>query len=199
MKKHFFISVAVATSFIPMFVSAQVATSSATITSSSTTPTSSQVFTACSQMSIDRRDTAIAAARLTYNGKMVEALTARKEAEKSAVALLDIDVDGNKDATKNAIESYRKAVQSAQENLVAARTVAWNNFEKDTQGCRETSKEIKTMGTSNASEKKLEAKDSSVEWKKMKTVQQMKEGETKTLRENLLIQLDSFFSLFGKK
>lgn len=104
-----------------------------------------QIFTTCSQEAIEARDSSISSARTAYNTTMAVALNARKEAEKKAVGLSDSDE--KKSAIKNAVEEYKKAVNHAQETLIKARKEAWATFERDTENCREASKERKDSAT----------------------------------------------------
>lgn len=114
--------------------------------------TEAQIFTTCSQEAIETRDSSIGSARTAYNNAMSIALSDRKDAEKKAVALTD--VNHKKTAIKEAVEEYKKAVNQAQEALIKARKEAWAHFETNTIDCRETSKENKE----DTSELKAEAK-----------------------------------------
>jgi hypothetical protein len=121
--KNYFVKTAIITSvMIPLLVGAQ------------TGAPSTQPSTVCAQASIEKRDTAIAAARTVYGASMTAALTARKEAEKVAVAI--DDKDAKKDAIKNAVTAYKTAAKSAQETLTTARRLAWATFEAETKDCR---------------------------------------------------------------
>lgn len=127
--------------FLPLMASAQVpviasfgiqsgSTTSATVT------TDVQVFTACSQAAIEARDSAIGSARTAYNNAMNVALDSRKDAEKSAVAIQDSG--DKKDAIKNTVDEYKKAVTQAQDALTKARKEAWDTFEANTIACRDS-------------------------------------------------------------
>jgi hypothetical protein len=122
--------------FLPLFASAQVpVVASFGIQSEASAPTDVQIFTACSQAAIETRDSAIGSARTAYNNAMNVALDSRKEAEKSAVAILD---NGDKKgAIKAAVDEYKKAVTQAQDALTKARKEAWASFEADTIECRD--------------------------------------------------------------
>ncbi len=126
--------------FLPLTASAQIPVVAAFgIQTESSTSTDVQIFTACSQAAIEVRDSAIGSARTAYNNSMNIALDARKEAEKSAVAILD--QGAKKDAIKVAVDEYKKAVTQAQEALTKARKEAWDAFETNTIGCRDINKD----------------------------------------------------------
>lgn len=126
-KNKLLLTLAFGTLSLPVFASAQTATS--------TPATEAQVFTACSQAAIEARDESIGSARAGYNNAMAVALDARKEAEKKAVALAD-DKE-KKDAIKEAVDDYKNAVTQAQETLLKARKEAWSSFETNTKACRD--------------------------------------------------------------
>ena len=124
---------------LPIFASAQMpVVASFGIQAENASTTDVQIFTACSQMAIEIRDGSIGSARTAYNNAMNLALDARKEAEKSAVAILD--AGEKKDAIKIAVNEYKKAVTQAQEGLTKARKESWDTFETNTIGCRDMGK-----------------------------------------------------------
>lgn len=128
-------------------VYAQSRNASTTIEISSTGEvTEAQVFTACSQASIETRDSSIGSARTAYNNAMALALDARKEAEKKAVAITD--ASDKKAAIKLAVDDYKKAVAQAQDGLTKARKEAWSSFEENMKTCRDTSKDKRTSNAS---------------------------------------------------
>lgn len=152
--KTFITSLALGFALVPFFASAETATTtSVEVSIGVATPTEAQIFTACSQTSIEVRDEAIGKARTVYNLQMAAALDARKEAEKSAVALPEGET--RKDAIRVAVEAYKDSVTDAQDQLTSARKEAWSGFETNTKGCRElmTGK----REPSPASEQKVEA------------------------------------------
>ncbi|MEN9337836.1 MAG: hypothetical protein RIQ41_150 [Candidatus Parcubacteria bacterium] len=129
---------------------AQSRNASTTIEVSSTgEATEAQVFTACSQASIETRDSSIGSARTAYNNAMALALDARKEAEKKAVAITD--TGEKKAAIKLAVDDYKKAVAQAQDALTKARKEAWSSFEENTKACRDTSKDKRATSATVAS------------------------------------------------
>lgn len=188
-KKNIITSVAFGLALLPFYAGAQsVATTSLSV--SAQPATEAQVFTACSQASIEIRDNAIGAARTTYNTAMSAALSARKDAEKEAVAITD--ASDKKDAIQAAVEEYKKAVTSAQEDLTKARKEVWNSFEANTNNCRETSKETRKNSTI---EKKAEQQTMQTE---QKTKVEEVKTETKSFRESFMDQLESLKNFFTK-
>lgn len=131
MNKHLIITALAGLSLLPLAASAQ----TLQVKAEGGTATEAQLLTACSQTSIEIRDSAIGSARTAYNNTMAIALDMRKEAEKRAVAIED--AAEKKEAIKVAVEDYKKAVTHAQESLTKARKEAWAAFEANTKGCRE--------------------------------------------------------------
>jgi hypothetical protein len=126
--------------FLPLMASAQVpVVASFGVQTESATSSDVQIFTACSQAAIEVRDSSIGSARTAYNTSMNLALDARKDAEKSAVAILD--AGAKKDAIKAAVDEYKKAVTQAQDALTKARKESWDTFETNTIGCRDINKD----------------------------------------------------------
>ncbi len=205
-KKTLLKTFALGLAFIPMFASAET-TATSTVQLSLAAPTEAQVFTACSQTSIEVRDEAIGSARTAYNNSMSLALDARKEAEKSAVAVED--TDQKKEAIRVAVEDYKKAVTDAQDTLTAARKEAWDSFETNTQGCRDGGKdkrqafvaEKKTVSVQKKAEVKTMQANLKVDTKA--TVEAAKveaEAKTeKTFRTVIKDQIDSIKAFFGYK
>lgn len=131
------LSLILGTTLVPMYALAETrATSSSDVViTTSSSASEAQIFTACSQSSIEVRDSSIGSARTAYNNAMTVALDARKEAEKRAVAL--VDAGDKKDAIKVAVDEYKKAVTQAQDNLTRARKEAWSTFESNMKACRD--------------------------------------------------------------
>lgn len=199
MKKTFLASALAALVLIPALSGAETITtdSNAAVTVETGTTTLAHIFTACSQASIEARDTAIAAARVAYNTKMAKALEVRKDAEKNAVAITD--VDAKKEAILAAVETYKKAVTEAQAELTASRKVAWDSFEKDMTGCRQYKKDEKSASVSEkkaAATKNIEAKKEVKA--EMRATIEAKQAETKTLRATLREQLSALRAFFSK-
>ena len=223
MKKNTFITtLAFSTALIPFLASAQISATTSLQIGVGQQPTEAQILTACSQSSIEIRDSAIGSARTAYNNSMSIALEARKNAEKEAVAIED--AGDKKDAISRAVEEYKKAVTQAQDGLTKARKEAWAAFEVNTIGCREISKDKREAFVA---EMKMEAetKDAAPEAKaglraapamaptaatmqaNLKTTQNTatanviiedQKAEPKTFREALKEQIDSLFSFFKK-
>lgn len=181
-KEHIITTIAISLALLPFYASAE--------TQATTTPqapaTEAQVFTACSQAAIEVRDNSIGAARTTYNVAMAAALSARKEAEKSAVAIADDDE--KRGAIKAAVDQYKQSVTTAQDTLTKARKDAWNAFETNTNKCRDTTKEMR----------KGSAAKSDVRASQATTTDEVK-SEAKSLKDSLLDSLKSFFKLGGDK
>ena len=202
MKKYFIPTIILGAILFPAFTSAESTTTSPVIVTTSTIPTSAQIFTACQQASIENRDTSISSARNTYNTAMATALTARKDAEKSAVALTD-EV-AKKTAINNASMSYKLAVKTAQDILTKARKETLVNFEKDTTGCRQYKKDIKKVEVEKKivekkeinNEKKNEIKALQAE---EKVAVEAKKVEIKTLRERFKEKKNALRSFFSRK
>jgi len=185
---------------LPVLASAQISVNlSATTSISATTGivTEAQLLTACSQTSIEIRDSAISSARTAYNNSMSVALDARKEAEKKAVALTD--AGEKKDAIKIAVENYKKDVTQAQETLTKARKEAWAQFETNTNACRDMSKDKKegfvTEKKTITDTKKSELRAVHIESKTEIQADERK-AETKSLRETFKEQLDVLRAFF---
>lgn len=176
-------ALALGIALVPIYAGAEsAATSSASGGTSMTTE--AQVFTACSQAAIEVRDNSIGVARTTYNTAMAAALSARKEAEKDAVALAD--PDEKKDAIRTVVEEYKKAVTGAQDILTKSRKEAWNTFEMNTNKCREASKETKKGFMMDKSASSTEKATPAGDTEETKT-------ENKSLRESILESLKNFF------
>ena len=184
-KKNIITSLIIGFAFLPLYVSAESAVT-LPVPAQEATATEAQVFTACSQASIEVRDNAIGAARTAYNIAMSAALSARKDAEKKAVALEDSSK--KKEAIRATVEAYKKAVTSAQDALTTARKAAWTTFEENTDNCREVSKETRN---GIISEKKAAAVEKKAELEEAPQ-------EVKTLRESFFEQLDSLKNFFKK-
>lgn len=189
----------------PMFASAQVSVSATTSVQASlntTQATEAQILTACSQASIEIRDSAISSARTSYNNSMAIALDARKEAEKKAVALTD--AGAKKDAIKVAVEEYKRGVTQAQEGLTKARKEAWAAFEVNTKACRETNKDKREAVKDAVDAAKAELKqESKTELRTMqaevKAEQKAVIEEHKSIREVLKDSLETIKSFFMLK
>ena len=190
MKRKLLTTLALLSVLSPAFASAQV-----NINVSASGATEAQILTACSQTSIEIRDSAIGSARTAYNNAMTVALDARKEAEKKAVALAD--AGDKKDAILVAVEAYKKAVTQAQDNLTKARKDAWAAFETNTKGCRDTTNENRetfvTEKKDAASAKQTELRTLQTE---QKTVAEEHKAEAKTFREVIKAQIDTLRSFF---
>lgn len=173
-RENLFITLAIALAATPFYASAD--------TQATTTRpmTEAQVFTACSQSAIEVRDNSIGSARMTYNLAMSAALSARKEGEKNAVAIED--EDKKRDAIKAAVDQYKQAVTSAQENLTKARKEAWNAFEANTNKCREVSK-----GKSGDKKSAVQTAE--------KTDEEEVKNETRSLKSSIIDSLKGFFRI----
>ncbi len=182
-RENLLTTIALALAFIPFYAGAEAATSTPPAPA-----TEAQVFTACSQAAIEVRDNSIGAARTTYNIAMANALSARKEAEKSAVAFEN--VDEKKDAIRVAVDEYKKAVTAAQDGLTKARKEAWATFEAETNNCRDTSKELRKEAIT---EKKGDAK--AMQALEKSEIEEVK-AEVKSFRESILDQLESIKNFF---
>lgn len=213
MKKHFIISTLLASLLSPALVSAEVSivTDSTTtvIVTTSTAPTPAQIFTACSQVSIEKRDNAISVARAAYNISMTNALSARKDAEKTAVALEE--TSDSREVTRTALNAYKKAVQTAQETLTKARKDAWDAFESDSKECRNIKQDTHASATveqKEGVEKKKEETKGVIEMKKVEVKEIRAEGkeassekktEIKTFRESFQEKIDAIRAFFTRK
>lgn len=214
MKKYFITSAIFASFLAPALVSAQISVPAevpveVTITSTATAPTAAQIFTACSQISIENRDTAINAARTTYNTTMTNALTIRKEAEKVAVA--ETDVTAKKQATRAALEAYKKSVQVAQDTLTETRKTVWSTFETDAQSCRDVKKDTHEATVSEkkaeigkvVTEKKEAVGVKKAELKQLQAEQkaavEVKKEEIKTMFQAFQEKINAFRAFFTRK
>lgn len=187
MKKIYYILFAFIS--LPLFVHAQIIE-----TSTSTQPNTdayAQIFTVCSQNAIEKRDTAITEARATYNTKMTEIVTKRKEKEKAAVAISNSSE--KKAAIKAAVELYRKESLVAQETLTEARKVIWETFETDVQTCRDAKEGTTSIATTTPASATV---GTPANTRAMKIEITEEKEDTKTLRESLKSGIDAIKSLF---
>jgi DNA repair ATPase RecN len=149
-------------------------------------------FTLCSQESIEKRDSSIAASRSIYNIAMNNALTERKNKEKEAVAL--IDIDEKNDAIKLSVDTYKRQTKDAQNELTEARKITWAKFDTDVSTCRDmeqnqlTQEQTLSKESPKAESRMLMSEPASKE---------MKAPEAKTFRETIKIKIESFISLFN--
>lgn len=202
MKKNTLLTTfALALGFVPMLASAQLSVNLSATTSvqvEAGQASEAQILTACSQTSIEIRDSAIGSARMAYNNAMAVALDARKEAEKKAVALTD--ADEKKAAIKIAVEAYKKAVTQAQEGLTKARKDAWATFETNTKNCRDMNNDNRESFISEKKDgvetKKTELRTLQAELKtETKAGTEEQKTETKTLREAIKDAFKAFFKI----
>jgi hypothetical protein len=147
MKKNLLTTFTLTLLFLPVLAGAEMTPDQVRTDAILTQATEAQIFTACSQAAIETRDGAIGSARTAYNNAMAIALNNRKDAEKKAVALTD--AGDKKEAIKDAVDAYKKAVTQAQETLTKARKEAWATFEDNTNNCRDTSKEQRDETTAD--------------------------------------------------
>lgn len=188
---------------LPSFAFAEDATSTASSTEESSVTASSteralpskKSFTVCSQEAIERRDSAIAASRTTYNTAMSNALTDRKNQEKAAVAL--DEPDEKKDAIKLSVDTYKDDVKKAQNDLTLARKIAWQNFDDDVNACRKLEQSQnepeQPLSKQNPGDVKVEAKMMMAE----PASKELKTAEVKTFREAIKEKIENFISLFN--
>ena len=178
--------------------STKITNATATITDNeesvaSTTPV--KTFTLCSQEAIESRDTRITTSRVTYNTAMVDALTERKEREKAAIAITD-DSE-KKDAIKISVEVYKNQAKTAQATLVAARKLAWQTFESDIKQCHEANQEGDVTTISKTKTDVALPEEPAPTMRKMeKGIEKVEEKETRTIKETIKAQFESFKSLF---
>lgn len=87
----------------------------------------------CIQNAVEKRDSAIIAAHNTFNTSITNALTARKDALKTAWA------KGTRQertsARKAAYDTFRTAQKNAHESLRSVRKSSWNTFDTDMKAC----------------------------------------------------------------
>lgn len=180
-KENLLATLAIAFALVPLYASAE---SNATTTVSGT-QTEAQVFTACSQAAIEVRDNSIGSARTAYNLAMSAALSTRKDAEKSAVAI--DDPNEKKDAIRAAVDEYKKEVTGAQDNLTKARKEAWSDFEANTTKCREASKEKSSSDKKGGDVRVIQATEKA-------EVNEVK-SEAKSIKESIIESLKNFFKI----
>ncbi len=161
-------------------------------TTASTTPV--WTLTTCSQEAIESRDTRIASSRVAYNTTMANALTERKNREKAAVAISD--EDDKKDAIKASVENYKSQAKTAQTILVQARKLAWQTFENDIKKCRDIQSD-ETVSTQDSNIPTPASEQTPVMRKMEKSAEKTEEKETKTIKETIKAQFESFKSLFN--
>jgi hypothetical protein len=206
MKKHILALFTATLFLIPLYgyaeeLPAKLATSATTTTleevaasttTSSTTPV--RTFTTCSQEAIEARDTGIASSRTMYNTAMANSLLERKNKEKAAVAI--VDEDDKKDAIKASVENYKSQAKAAQTTLVQARKLAWQTFENDIKKCRDIQSD-ESVSTQDAPVPALTSEQAPVMRKMEKGLEKTEEKETKTIKETIKAQFESFKSLFN--
>lgn len=175
---------------MPLFGHAQIIEIETSTSTYNDTTTYAQIFTVCSQNAIEKRDTAITEARATYNTKMTEIVTKRKEKEKAAVAI--VIASEKKTAIKVAVELYRKESLAAQETLTESRKIIWETFEADVQACREGQE------GENATSTAVAAANVTATTRTMQAETTEEKEEHKTLRESLKSGIDAIKSLFSK-
>lgn len=172
-------------------------TSASVITSSSSEIVKEEMpsiksFTECSQEAIEQRDTNIAASRSAYNVTMTNALNERKNREKAAIALKD--EKERKEAIKASVDTYKNQTKTAQNTLTQARKVLWQTFENDIKQCRETAEQL-TEDTAFSSSTTTEEKPTRM--MKIGEDSDTKTSDTKTIKETIKNQIETFFSLFN--
>lgn len=187
MKKYFLSTLLIGAIIAPALASAEVTAT----TTATTTVSTSQNFTVCQQGAIEKRDTSLGTSRTTYNTSMTQALDARKNAEKAAVAITDPTAKIT--AVRAAADAYKKAVTAAQETLTKSRKDILATFELDTKGCRQTKKDERTTVVS---EKKAEIKTLQAE---RKVEVEVKKSEIQAIRESFRSRIDALRSFFGRK
>lgn len=161
------------------------------ITNGITTP---KTFTICSQEAIEVRDTSIASSRVTYNTAMANALTERKNSEKTAVAIKN--EDAKKYALKLSVETYKREAKAAQTALIQARKITWQTFDNDIKKCR--SLEDIEVSSKSSDEQLVAGNEPTPILRKMeKAAEKVEEKETKTIKETIKAQFESFKSLFN--
>lgn len=181
MKKYLLSGLLLSVLVVPGFASAQ--------TAATTTP--EQSFTLCQQASIEARDTALGTARTAYNTAMSSALSARKDAEKGAVALTDLAA--KKAAIKVAADAYKVSVTNAQNTLKSARVSVLATFETDVKNCRDQRFSGHAL---EVTAKKGEIQTLQTE---RKAAVEAKQAEVQTIRESFRAQIDALRSFFKGK
>lgn len=161
-------------------------------TTASTTPV--KTFTTCSQEAIETRDTRIASTRATYNTAMANSLLERKNKEKAAVAI--VDEDDKKNAIKTSVENYKSQAKAAQTILVQARKLAWQTFENDIKKCHDIQND-ETVSAQDLAIPTPTSEQAPMMRKMEKSVEKTEEKETKTIKETIKAQFESFKSLFN--
>jgi hypothetical protein len=111
---------------LPMLASAQSATST-----TGAVPNVAKVT--CVQNAIEKRDSSLIVGHNAFNTSIVNALTARKDALKSAYALSD--KNAMKTAKKTAWSSFSSAQKSAHDSMRSIRKTSWNTFNTDMRAC----------------------------------------------------------------
>jgi cytochrome b involved in lipid metabolism len=112
--------------------------------------TINQTYTLCTQTAIRKRDTALIAARSTYNASMTQALDARTIAETNAVAIAD---DSTRQATLvSAATAYGNQVKTAQDVLKKSRQNILASYDADIKKCKSDKQTATT--NSNSSKKR---------------------------------------------
>lgn len=144
-------------------------------------------FTSCSQEAIEARDTKIAASRSVYNTAMANALTERKNREKSAIAIKD--TDDKKEAIKESVENYKNQTRAAQNSLSASRKTVWQEFEDAIKDCHLLENETTSQADEPVMLRKVNVESASM--------MKVEEPENKTIKETIKAQFESFKSLFN--
>ena len=104
-----------------------------TFSRSSTKGKTQTINTSCMQTAVEKRDTALVSAIDTFHNKVSSALTARKDALKSAWGLSE--TAARRTALKTAWEEYKKSTRNARNTLKEARRSSWSMFKTDSKAC----------------------------------------------------------------
>ncbi|MDO8601298.1 MAG: hypothetical protein Q7R46_01300 [bacterium] len=101
-------------------------------TSTKNTPKITDI--ACVQTAVDKRETAIASAWNSLNSSINSALSARKDALKTAWTIPD--ANQRKTAIKTAWKNFKSADKAARTAFKRAQKAAWTQFKTDAKACR---------------------------------------------------------------
>ena len=111
----------------PLFTSAQ------TTVATSTAATLTQTKIVCAQTAVEKRDVAIIAGHNNFNTAITTALTARKDAVKSAFALKE--KNAVKEARKTYNNTFSTSIKKAHTDMRTVRVNAWNAFKNEMKIC----------------------------------------------------------------
>lgn len=191
MKRNFFATALIATLLAPLFVSAEDAVVTTTAVPTATTvttaaPKQNPEFITCKKAAIEKRYTAVSAAKKVYSTTMETAFTTRKDAE---IAAVDLEKGKEMEANKLAGSNFETSSKTTQKTLNTATESARTTFQSDMVTCNKIVKaEQEKMRAEKESARKAEAEKKKVE---KKAEMDKKNAEIKAIRDEAKAKIDA--------